>query len=66
MEKVSGNTYNADYSPDEIFKVSDTKYNIEPIGEFHKTFEFSIDGSTLTLHEPDSYNEDVVLTKKQQ
>uniref|UniRef100_UPI003F4C0551 hypothetical protein n=1 Tax=Brachyspira catarrhinii TaxID=2528966 RepID=UPI003F4C0551 len=58
---VSGTS---DALPSEIFKVSETKYNTEFFGEVARTFEFSSDGSTLRLYEPNSYNEDVVLTKK--
>lgn len=61
VEEVSGASYNGETYPNEVLKFSDTKY-----GNVYSdvTFEFSIDGSTLTLHEPNSYNEDVVLTKK--
>lgn len=61
VEEVSGASYNGETYPNEVLKFSDTKY-----GNVYSdvTFEFSIDGSTLTLHDPNSYNEDVVLTKK--
>ncbi|AEM22908.1 hypothetical protein Bint_2302 [Brachyspira intermedia PWS/A] len=64
VETSDANTYNGEVVPKEIFKVSDTKYNTEFFGEVTRTFEFASDGSTLTLHEPNSYNEDIVLTKK--